>query len=846
MYKKYLFKNIEKNVQKYWLKKKFFNVNENNKKKKYYVLCMIPYPSGKLHMGHVRNYTIGDVISRFQRMKGKNVMQPMGWDAFGLPAETSAIINNISPSIWTYKNIKNMKKQLQSLGFSYDWDREIITCKPEYYKWEQWFFLKLYEKKLIYKKKTLVNWCEYDKTVLANEQVINNKCWRCDNKIKKKNLSQYFIKITNYAEQLLNDLKHLKYWPKKVKNMQKNWIGKINTIEIIFEIFNNNKKIKILSNSLDNFMNVTYIMISLSNLFSIKESKKNIKIKQFIYKYKNKYNNYNINSKGIFTNLFAIHPITKKKLPIWIVNCNLFYNLYNSNLAIPKNNIFDFKFAKKYNIQIKFKKNILNKLIIKKNIFLDLLKFDKLNNINKNNIISNILINLNIYKKKTFYKLHDWNISRQRYWGAPIPIINNKKNIIILKKQLPIILPENILINNIKNFLKFNFKWFKILYNNKYIKFNIDTFDTFIESSWYYIRYTSPKYNKSIINLKSINYWLPIDQYIGGIEHSVMHLLYFRFFHKLFRDFGLVNTNEPAKKLICQGMVLSEAFYYFNKKNEKIWINKNKINIKYNNNKKNILLTDKEGNKVKYAGMIKMSKSKNNGVDPKIIIKKYGADTVRLFIMFASPIEMELEWKESQLIGIYRFLKRIWKMVIDHIKNKKLKPLKILILNKKQKKIFFFIHKIIYKITYDIEKRQHFNTAISKIMKFVNKLNYFKKNNYINDYIFHEFLLILIRLLNPFVPHICFKLWKLLYEKDDIDFVSWPIFNKFFLIKKKINIIIQINGKFYNNILIKKDLKKENILKKIKKKFFNKKINFKNIYKIIYISNKIFNIILKS
>ncbi|XZR52836.1 MAG: leucine--tRNA ligase [Enterobacteriaceae bacterium] len=849
MNRHYLFQNIEKNVQKYWYIQKTFKAIENINIKKYYILCMMPYPSGNLHIGHIRNYTIGDVISRYQRMNGKNVMQPMGWDAFGLPAEISSIQNNNLPSIWTCKNIKNMKKQLKSLGFSYDWDREIITCKPEYYKWEQWLFIKLYKKKLIYKKKSLVNWCKYDKTVLANEQVLNGKCWRCDNKIKKKKLYQWFLKINYYADQLLNDSKYLKYWPTKVINMQKNWIGKTKCFMINFNIVNSDKKIIIYTSKLDLLMYVKYIMISLDNQIAIEESKKNTIINKFFSKYVNKNLN-NLNKKGIFSNLFVIHPITKEKLPVWIVNFILSDKINKSNMAIPKYNKYDLFFAIKNKIPIDIfilNRNI-SKFIIKKQIFLNSYKFKLLNKKKKRKIIFNEFIKFNFCKKIIFYKLLDWNISRQRYWGTPIPmatIINNNNNnniiITIPENKLPIVFHENIFKNTIINSIKNNLNWVKIFINNQYAKIDIDTLDTFIQSSWYYLRYSCPKYDINILNLKYVNYWLPIDQYIGGIEHAIMHLLYFRFFHKIFRDFGLVNYNEPVKKLICQGMVLSHAFYYLNKNKERIWVKKNQIIINYNKKKK-IIFKNKYGKEIKYAGMIKMSKSKNNGVNPIKIIKKYGSDTVRLFIIFASPIEMELEWKENQLIGIHRFLKRFWELIFNHIKSGRLKPLKIKILTSKEKEIFFFLHKLIYEVNYDIKYRQTFNTAISKIMKFINILNYLNIKK--NKFILHECLLVLVRLLYPFIPHICFKIWKLLGEKINIDYISWPKFNNLILIKK-IKLIIQINGKFLNKLIIKSYYSKKNIFKIIKKKFlFNKNI-LNNIYKIIYIKNKIFNIILR-
>lgn len=842
MERKYNPKKIEKYVQSYWKNHKTFQVKEDKKKKKYYCLSMLPYPSGKLHMGHVRNYTIGDVISRYQRMIGKNVLNPIGWDAFGLPAENAAIKNNENPNTWTVKNIKYMKKQLKNLGFSYDWSREIKTCDPQYYVWEQWFFTKLFKMGLVYKKKTLVNWCSNDSTVLANEQVINNLCWRCGNPIYYKEISQWYIKITKYAEELLEDIKKLNYWPKKVKEMQKNWIGKTKGMEIKFKIFNTNKIIKAYTTQPEMIMEATYLSLSIIHLLAKKESKKNKKIENFIKKWKKNKINENttnkINKEGIKTSLYAIHPFTKEKIQIWIVNFISPEHHSDAIISIPGINKYDFELANKYNLPIKkiteFKNN-------KKQTPINSNKFNYINKKLKNEKIINKLISQGYGKKKTKYKLRDWVISRQRFWGTPIPIIKikNGKFLPVPKKYLPII-------KNFKKETKINInKPKKISINGKIGYLETDTFDTFIESSWYYARYTCPNHKTGMINKKAADYWLPIDQYIGGIEHANMHLLYFRFFHKIMRDVGLIKYNEPAKKLLCQGMVLSKTFYFINKEKQKIWIPYKEIIFK--KDKKNTeKITDKNGNIVFYDGMKKMSKLKNNGIDPELMVKKYGADTVRLFIMFAAPPENTLEWSESGIKGSNRFIKKLWNIVLKHIKNKNKQKINYSNLNKKQKKIRYELYTTLDKVTNDISKKYKFNTAIAAIMKFIKKLNIFLKTNKKEYHISQECLEIIIRILYPFIPHICFVLWKKIGKKENIDFSTWPTIDKKSLIKNKKTIIIQINSKIKEKINIKKKTDKEKIIKMaLKKEKIKQHIKEKKIKKIIYVPEKLLNFVIK-
>lgn len=850
MKKNYCPNKIEPYVQNFWKKNKTFQVSEDFNKKKYYCLAMMPYPSGSLHIGHIRNYTIGDVIARYQRMLGKNVLYPISWDAFGLPAENAAMINNVKPDIWTYKNIKLMKKQLKILGFSYDWNREIITCDPKYYRWEQWLFLKLYKKKLAYKKKSYVNWCPQDQTVLANEQVINQCCWRCDSKIEKKKISQWFLRITNYAEELLNDLEKLKkYWPKKVISMQKNWIGRSKGIEIVFDIFNNKNKLKIFTTRPETFMGVTYLSISLNHKLSIIQANKNNKIKKFIqHGNENIFDNSKINEntiQGINTGLLALHPFTKKYIPIWINNFVLSEYGTGAIMSVPAHDKKDWIFANKYKLEIKSViLNINNQQSTIDQYFTDnksiLYNSEEFNGLTIKKAAKAIINKLElkkIGKKKINYKLKDWCISRQRFWGTPIPIgkTNNNKITTIPESLLPIVVS-----NNSKNK--------NIIVNNKKIKLEKDTFDTFLESSWYYLRHTCPDYKSGIIDPIKTNYWLPIDHYIGGIEHAILHLMYFRFFHKVLRDMKLIKCDEPAKNLICQGMVLSDSFYFL-KNNQRFWVSPQKINIIRNEKKQIIKIIDKNhiNKKIYHAGMFKMSKSKKNGIDPNILIKKYGADTLRLFIMFAAPIDMKLIWNESGIKGIYRFLNRLWNLVIKHV-DKKIISIKKYKFNHSQKKIQKILHQTIAKVSKDINKYNSFNTSIAAIMKFLKQLIQFElqEKSKESNIIIQESLSSIVLMLAPFTPHISFVLWKKLGYTNIVDFSSWPKYDKNFLKENSSIIIIQVNGRKKSMIKIKKKYKEKKIQSLAEEILIRKKIlqlNMK-IKKIIYIPNKVINFVL--
>ncbi|MCW5197545.1 leucine--tRNA ligase [Buchnera aphidicola] len=831
MKKKYDPIKIEKKIQYKWKKKNSFQALENFNKKKYYCVPMLPYPSGKLHIGHVRNYTISDVISRYQRMLGKNVLQPIGWDAFGLPAEIAAIKNKQKPKEWTKKNIQYMKKQLQSLGFSYDWTREISTCNPKYYKWEQWFFIQLYKKKLIYKKTSLVKWCKKDKTVLANEQVIKGKCWRCDTKVILKNIPQWFLKIRKYAEELYQDLKKLKMWPKKVKNMQKNWIGRTKGIEINLKLKKSKKFIQGYTIRPYSLLDAKYIAISPDHKLIPKLIDKNSKIYEFTKKQKKKLasvsNFKKIQNIGIKTNEIAINPLNKKELPIWIAN---FVSIeYGTNIIIasPKHNLIERNFYKK---NINYLRDNFSKISQK-----------KIKKKNKKILIQ--IKNKKIGKIKKKYKLQDWNISRQRYWGTPIPIATtiNNQIITIPEKQLPVLLPK---FDDYYNKKKLK-NWINIKINGIKAIRERDTFDTFIESSWYYARYTCPNFSKKMIDFNAAKYWLPIDQYIGGIEHSTMHLIYFRFYHKLLRDFNLVSNDEPVKKLLCQGMVLSDAFYYLNHENTRVWINQKKLKIKKNNTGKIISIKNLNKKKVIYAGIMKMSKSKNNGINPQKIIKKYGADSIRLFIMFAAPIESDLYWNENGLKGMNRFLKKIWNICYKNISIFKKNKKKYFNLNQeKKKKIYSNLFKTVSEVSEDIQHKQSFNTAISHIMKFFKYLKKYiiKNNNHCT--IIRKCLIIILKLLSPFTPHFSYKILKEFKKQSNFNIHNWPKINQKYIISKINKIIIQINGKMSCIISTKKKLSEKEIFNiAIKEKKVIQKLHTKKIIKKFFIPDKILNLI---
>nr|WP_160222487.1 leucine--tRNA ligase [Haemophilus parainfluenzae] len=851
---------IEPAVQQYWAENKVFKAIKDTSKEKYYCLSMFPYPSGRLHMGHVRNYTIGDVVSRYQRMNGKNVLQPIGWDAFGLPAEGAAIKNKTAPAKWTYENIEYMKKQLKMLGFGYDWDREIATCRPEYYKWEQWFFTELYKKGLVYKKTSTVNWCPNDETVLANEQVHEGCCWRCDTPVEQKEIPQWFIKITDYAEQLLGGLDQLPQWPDMVKTMQRNWIGRSEGVEITFDVADTAEKVAVYTTRPDTFYGVSYLGIAAAHPLAELAAEKNPELAEFIREAKNakvaEADLATMEKKGMATSLFAIHPLTGEKLPIWVANFVLMHYGTGAVMAVPAHDQRDFEFAQKYNLPIKQviapladeEIDLTKQAFVEHGKLVNSAEFDGLDFDAAFNGIADKLEKLGVGKRQVNYRLRDWGVSRQRYWGAPIPMLTlpNGETIPAPIEDLPIILPEDVVMDGVKSPIKADPNWAKTTFNGEPALKETDTFDTFMESSWYYARYTSPSYAEGMLDKDEANYWLPVDQYIGGIEHATMHLLYFRFFHKLLRDAGFVTSDEPAQKLLCQGMVLADAFYYTSPTNERIWVSPTQVTLERDEKGRIIKATDPEGRELVHTGMTKMSKSKNNGIDPQEMVEKYGADTVRLFMMFASPAEMTLEWQESGVEGAKRFLGRVWNLVYEYSQNPAKTALDMTALSADQKALRRDVHKTIAKVSDDIGRRQTFNTAIAAVMELMNKLTRAPLENEQDRAVMAEALSAVVRMLYPITPHICFELWKALGNESNIDHAEWVKADEAAMVEDEKLIVVQVNGKVRGKVTVAADADEETVKtvafadENVKKFTDNTQI-----VKVIYVPGKLLNVVVK-
>lgn len=851
---------IEAEVQQYWAENKTFKAIKDTNKPKYYCLSMFPYPSGRLHMGHVRNYTIGDVVSRYQRMNGKNVLQPMGWDAFGLPAEGAAIKNKTAPAKWTYENIDYMKNQLKILGFGFDWDREVTTCKPDYYKWEQWFFTELYKKGLVYKKTSTVNWCPNDETVLANEQVHEGCCWRCDTPVEQKEIPQWFIKITDYAEQLLGGLDYLPLWPDQVKTMQRNWIGRSEGVEITFQLANSEDNLTVYTTRPDTFFGVSYVAVAAAHPLAEKTAENNPELAQFIQECKNtkvaEAELATMEKKGMATGVYAIHPLTGEKVPVWVANFVLMHYGTGAVMAVPGHDERDAEFARKYGLPLL---NVIKPIngeplpehelpYCEHGILFNSGEFNGLDFDAAFNAIADKLEALGKGKRQVNYRLRDWGVSRQRYWGAPIPMLTLENGEVVPAplQDLPIELPEDVVMDGVKSPIKADPEWAKTTYNGQPALKETDTFDTFMESSWYYARYTSPKFAEAMLDADEANYWLPVDQYIGGIEHATMHLLYFRFFHKLLRDAGFVTSDEPADKLLCQGMVLADAFYYTSPTNERIWVSPTEVTLERDEKGRILKAFDKEGRELVHSGMTKMSKSKNNGIDPQEMVEKYGADTVRLFMMFASPAEMTLEWQESGVEGAKRFLGRLWNLVFEYNKHPAETAVEPTALSSAQKALRRDVHKTIAKVSDDIGRRQTFNTAIAAIMELMNKLTKAPLVEVQDRAIMAEALSAVVRMLYPITPHICFQLWKDLGNTEAIDFAPWVEADAAAMVDDEKLVVVQVNGKVRAKVTVPAEMSEDDI-KQVALADSNvaKHLEGLNIVKTIYVPGKLFSFVAK-
>lgn len=864
--KEYNFREVEEKWQEKWNKNNLFKTeNTVDNKENYYVLVMLPYPSGKLHVGHARNYTIGDVISRYKRMKGYNVLQPMGWDSFGLPAENAAIQNGVHPDIWTKSNIKNMKRQLKLMGLSYDWDREIASYTPEYYKWNQWMFKKFYEKGLIYKKKSTVNWCPDCQTVLANEQVEDGKCWRHPKtKVIQKDLEQWFFKITDYADELLEGHKELKGgWPDKVLAMQKNWIGKSYGTEIVFTVEETGEKLPMFTTRIDTIYGVTYAVIAPEHPIVGKVIAENDSLKEKIEAMKNtdiiERTAEGKEKNGIDTGWHVINPVNGEKVPLWIADYVLMNYGTGAVMAVPAHDERDFAFAKKYNLPMKVvinpkgQKEIINVNDMEE-AFTDIGelvnsgKFDGTNSKKAIGLMADYVEENNWGEKTVKYRLKDWGISRQRYWGTPIPALYCEKCGTVMEKDenLPVKLPKDVEFTGNGNPIETSEE-----YKNAVCPIcggparrETDTMDTFFDSSWYFLRYCDPKNEKVPFDKEIVDKWFPVNQYIGGVEHAVMHLLYARFFHKALRDINLVSSNEPFKRLLTQGMVLSNS-YFSEKENKFLFLNEVEI-------KGAKAYSIKTGEELSVK-MEKMSKSKNNGVDPEEIILNYGADAVRLFIMFAAPPERELEWNENGLSGAVRFLNRVWRIVTenkDYISEEQIDYAKV---SKEDKSLVRKLHQTIKRITDSIEDNYHFNTAIAGTMELVNEIYSYRANvlgtekeTSESKKIFGETIKDIIVMLSPFTPHFAEELWEKLNEDKDLFNVSWPKYNEKLTISDEVTMAIQVNGKMRGSITIDSNLSKEEIEKKaFEVENVIKHTEGKNIVKVIVVPKKIVNIVVK-
>lgn len=851
--KEYVFKEVEKKWQERWEKDQVFKgSNAVEGKENYYVLEMLPYPSGKLHVGHARNYTIGDVIARYKRMKGYNVLHPMGWDSFGLPAENAAIQNGAHPAKWTKSNIENMKRQLKLLGFSYDWDREIASYTPEYYKWNQWIFKKMYEKGLVYKKKSLVNWCPDCKTVLANEQVEDGKCWRhSKTAVIQKELEQWFFKITDYADELLEGHEELRGgWPEKVLTMQKNWIGKSFGTEVVFQVVENNTDLPVFTTRVDTIYGVTYAVVAPEHPIVDEILKANPVIKSAVMAMKNmdvieraaegKEKN------GIDTGWHVKNPYNGVEVPLWIGDYVLMNYGTGAVMAVPAHDERDYAFAKKYNLEIKSvifpKEGEIALPFVEDGLVQN--SAEAFNGIpNREALVKMAEFGEEKgFAKRTFkYRLKDWGVSRQRYWGTPIPVLYCEKCGEVLEKDenLPVMLPEDIQFSGNGNPLETSesFKNATCPCCGGPARRDTDTMDTFVDSSWYFLRYCDAQNKDLPFDKKIVDGWTPVDQYIGGVEHAVMHLLYARFFHKMLRDLGYLSSNEPFKRLLTQGMVLGPSYY---SAAENRFLFAEEVELKGEK-----AFSKKTGEEL-VVKVEKMSKSKNNGVDPEEMILKYGADTTRLFIMFAAPPEKELEWNENGLAGAYRFLTRVWRLVLENQDHISLEKIDYTAINKADKALIIKLNQTIKKVTESIEDDYHFNTSIAATMELLNDVQAYQSDSTQYTRVLGEALKQIVIMLSPFVPHFCDELWESIGETGYVSEQEWPVYDEKYITTDDVVMAIQVNGKMRGSIEVERETSKEEI-EKLALAVPNvvKHIEGKELVKLIVVPNKIVNIVVK-
>ncbi|HDZ56708.1 MAG TPA: leucine--tRNA ligase [Pseudomonas xinjiangensis] len=826
-------REIEAAAQAEWNQTNAFQVSETPDQETFYCLSMFPYPSGKLHMGHVRNYTIGDVIARYQRMQGKNVLQPMGWDAFGMPAENAAMNNKVAPAKWTYDNIDYMRTQLKSLGLAIDWSREFATCTPQYYRWEQWLFTRLFKKGVIYRKNGTVNWDPVDQTVLANEQVIDGKGWRSGAVIEKREIPMYYFRITDYAEELLSSLDDLPGWPEQVKTMQRNWIGKSVGMEVQFPYdqasIGEQGTLKVFTTRPDTLLGATYVAVAAEHSLATQAASGNPKLQTFIEECKRggvaEADIATQEKKGMPTGLFVRHPLTDEKLPVWVANYVLMSYGDGAVMAVPAHDERDFAFATQYDLPIKpvvrtsagdHTPAPWNEAYAEKGTLINSDEFNGMDFASAFSAMGEVLKQKELGNARTQFRLRDWGISRQRYWGCPIPIVHCDTcgDVPVPEDQLPVVLPEDVVPDGAGSPLARMPEFYECTCPTcgSPAKRETDTMDTFVESSWYFARYASPHYEHGMVDPKAANHWLPVDQYIGGIEHAILHLLYARFFHKLMRDEGLTDSSEPFRNLLTQGMVIAETYYRLGENGSKSWFNPADVVVERDAKGKIIAARlGSDGQPVEIGGIEKMSKSKNNGVDPQSMIDQYGADTCRLFMMFASPPDMSLEWSDTGVEGAHRFLRRVWRLANQHSQNSPPPRLDKTSLSDDQKAIRRAIHLAIKQATQDIGQNHKFNTAIAQVMTLMNVLEKAPQQSNQDCALLQEGLETVALLLAPITPHISHALWQALGNQDPVISAPWPLLDEAALVQDRLELVIQVNGKLRGHIEMDADASREDV-----------------------------------
>ncbi len=806
---------VEKAAQEHWADARSFEVSEDPDKEKFYCLTMFPYPSGKLHMGHVRVFTISDVIARYQRMQGKHVLQPMGWDAFGMPAENAAIQRGIPPAQWTYKNIDDMRGQLKRLGYAYDWTREVTTCRPEYYRWEQWLFTRMFRKGLVYRKNAVVNWDPVDQTVLANEQVIDGRGWRSDALVERREIPQWFMKITAYADELLSELDAMPGWPESVKTMQRNWIGRSEGVELSFDVAGEGEPLTVYTTRPDTLMGVTYMAVAAEHPLAARAARDNSRIADFIKECTTtdaaEATLETMEKKGMALGISAIHPLTGEEVPLWVANFVLMSYGTGAVMAVPGHDERDWEFARKHAIPIKqviapadgTTIDIDEAVFTDKGVLVNSGEFDGLSSDEAFNAIADRFEQTGRGGRTVNYRLRDWGVSRQRYWGAPIPIIycDDCDAVPVPEDQLPVVLPENVEFTGVGSPLRDMPAFFEVACPRcgKPARRETDTFDTFVESSWYFARYACPDNSDSMLDERA-RYWTPVDQYTGGVEHAILHLLYSRFFQRVMRDEGLTDVSEPFTNLLTQGMVLKDG--------------------------------------------AKMSKAKGNTVDPQELIGKYGADTVRLFMMFAAPPEQALEWSDDGVQGSYRFLKRFWNAVVEHADRGPVQPLDPDRLDESQQELRRKTHLTIAKISDDIGRRSSFNTAVAAAMELLNAINKFDDDSAAGRAVKHEALESVVLMLSPIVPHICHALWHELGHRTPLIDQRWPDTDAAALAVDMIEMVVQVNGKLRARVSVPADADNDTVQQlAIADDNVKRFVDGKDIRKVIVVPGRLVNIV---